>query len=176
MSAPTCSTPSLLGQQRGIVVINVRIGTIWGPLGDPKSPFILIPSSSTRPCGASQLARPPPGYADDGGDRCYVKDCARAIALLLCTATLHHDTYNISSGRPVRNCEFADAITELLPDSMARLALVRSPGAPARDLYLDISRLTADTGFQPRYDVRRGIADCVASLRRDGLTPGEPGP
>ena len=41
----------------------------------------------------------------------------------------------------------------------------RNPDAPADDPYLDIARLTRDTGFEPAFDVRAGVADYVAWLR-----------
>jgi nucleoside-diphosphate-sugar epimerase len=50
------------------------------------------------------------GNAGDGGDRCYAPDAGRAIALLMTAATLRHNTYNVSSGRPATNREFADAL------------------------------------------------------------------
>jgi len=89
--------------------IVLRIGTVWGPLGLPDSPFVPIPrlNSATVRGEAPDLTPPrPPGFADDGGDRCYVKDCGRAIALLMRADTLRHATYNVSSGRPVANLEF----------------------------------------------------------------------
>ena len=43
----------------------------------------------------------------------------------------------------------------------------RAPDAPADDPYLDISRLTRDTGFEPAFDVRAGVADYVAWLREN---------
>jgi|1185.fasta_scaffold426924_2 nucleoside-diphosphate-sugar epimerase len=36
-----------------------------------------------------------------------------------------------------------------------------------RDPYLDITRLTRDTGFEPAFDVRAGVADYVAWLREN---------
>ena len=98
-------TPQVL-DGTGVEPITLRIGTIWGPLGHPDSPFLPLPrliSATVR--GEDPDLRPPrpPGFADDGGDRCYVKDCGRAIALLMRAESLQHDTYNISSGRPVAN-------------------------------------------------------------------------
>ena len=148
-------TPLVL-QGTGVEPILLRIGTIWGPLGLPDSPFFPIPrfiSATVRGEAPS-----PPILADDGGDRCYVKDCGRAIALLMRANTLQHDTYNISSGRPVANYEFATAVdAAVLPG--------RTPEGPAEDPYLDIARLVRDTGFEPAYDVRAGVADYVAWLR-----------
>jgi catechol 2,3-dioxygenase-like lactoylglutathione lyase family enzyme len=58
----------------------LRIGTIWGPLGDPASPFFPIPSLINATVRGTE---PPAVYAGDGGDRCYAADCGRAIALLM---------------------------------------------------------------------------------------------
>jgi UDP-glucose 4-epimerase len=40
----------------------------------------------------------------------------------------------------------------------------RSPGS-GPDLYLDITRLRQDTGYQPVYDTDRAVADYLAWLR-----------
>ena len=162
-------TPQVL-QGTGVEAITLRIGTIWGPLGLPDSPFFPIPRliSATVRGEAPDLTPPrPPGFADDGGDRCYVKDCGRAIALLMRAGTLEHDTYNISSGRPIANHEFETAVNAAVRGAEASLLPGRSPGAPADDPYLDISRLARDTGFQPAFDVRAGVADYVAWLQNN---------
>jgi UDP-glucose 4-epimerase len=134
-----------VGQGSHFETLNPRIGTVWGPLFDPDSPFLSIPrliNAAAHGEAPDLVPSRPAGFADDGGDRCYVKDCARAIALLLTSPTLRHDTNNVSSGRPVFNREFVDAINMVLPDARVELPAGRSPAAPARDPYLDISRLT----------------------------------
>ncbi len=156
-------TPQVL-QGTGVEPIILRIGTIWGPLGLPDSPFFPIPRLISATVRGESL---PPGFAGDGGDRCYVKDCGRAIALLMRADTLAHDTYNISSGRPVANHEFVTAVNAAVPGAEASLPAGRDPDAPADDPYLDISRLARDTGFEPAYDVRSGVADYVAWLREN---------
>jgi UDP-glucose 4-epimerase len=160
-------TPQVL-QGTGVEPVLLRIGTVWGPLGLDDSPFFPIPRliSATVRGEAPDLTPPrPPGFADDGGDRCYVKDCGRAIALLMQAGSLRHDTYNVSSGRPVVNQEFVAAVNAAVPGARASLAPGRSPGAPADDPYLDTTRLVRDTGFAPAFDVRTGVADYVAWLR-----------
>jgi UDP-glucose 4-epimerase len=162
-------TPQVL-QGTGVEPISLRIGTVWGPLGHPDSPFFPIPRliSATVRGEAPDLTPPrPPGFADDGGDRCYVKDCGRALALLMRADTLRHDTYNVSSGRPVANREFVAAVNAAVPGAEASLRPGRNPDAPADDPYLDITRLVRDTGFEPAYDVRAGVADYVAWLREN---------
>ena len=160
-------TPQVL-QGTGVEPIMLRIGTIWGPLGLPDSPFFPIPRliSATVRCEAPDLTPPrPPGFADDGGDRCYVKDCGRAIALLMRADALQHDAYNISSGQPVANHEFVTAVNAAVPGAEASLRPGRNPAAPVDDPYLDITRLVRDTGFEPAFDVRTGVADYVAWLQ-----------
>ena len=160
-------TPQIL-QGTGVEPITLRIGTIWGPLGHPDSPFFPIPrlvSATVRGEDPDLTPPRPPGFADDGGDRCYVKDCGRAIALLMRADRLRHDTYNISSGQPVANHEFVTAVNAAVAGAQASLHPGRDPAAPAEDPYLDTTRLVRDIGFEPAFDVRAGVADYVAWLR-----------
>ena len=149
------TTHSLQGS--GVQPVVLRIGTIWGPLVDPESPFFPIPSYISAVLRGEQ---PRPLPADDGGDCCYAPDAGRAIALLMTTRTLRHETYNVSSGRPFTNREFADALRAITPG----LRLDPVPGrqdSPGGDPYLDITRLTRDTGFTPAFDVAEAVADYV---------------
>ncbi|MET8995047.1 NAD(P)-dependent oxidoreductase [Amycolatopsis sp. NPDC004169] len=132
------TTHSLAGS--GVRPVVLRIGTIWGPLVDPQSPFCPIPS-------LVNAVSPPELHTDDGGDVCYAPDAGRAIALLTTVPGLNHDTYNVSSGRPFTYGEFASALGTTLPPG--------GSGGP----YLDISRLGEDTGFEPEFDVPASVAD-----------------
>jgi nucleoside-diphosphate-sugar epimerase len=85
-----------------------------------------------------------------------VKDCGRAIALLMLADTLNHRTYNVSSGRLVRYSEVVAAINAAVPNARISLPEGRNPDRPP-DNYLDTARLQADTGFRPEYDVERAV-------------------
>ena len=150
------TTHSLQGSAVQPVVL--RIGTIWGPLVDPESPFFYIPPYISAVLRGEE---PQPLHADDGGDCCYAPDAGRAIALLTTAQTLRHDTYNVSSGRPFTNREFADALQAIVPGLRLDLGSGRQ-GGPGDDPYLDITRLTHDTGFAPTFDVATAVADYVA--------------
>lgn len=104
------TTHSLQGS--GVQPVVLRIGTIWGPLVDPETPFFHIPPYISAVLRGDE---PQPLYADDGGDSCYAPDAGRAIALLTTTDVLRHDTYNVSSGRPYTNREIVDALQALSP-------------------------------------------------------------
>ena len=145
-------------QGSSVQPVVLRIGTIWGPLVDPESPFFYIPSYISAVLRGEQ---PQPLYADDGGDVCYAPDAGRAIALLVTAETLGHDTYNVSSGRPFTNREFADALQVITPGLRLDLLPGRQ-GGPGEDPYLDITRLTHETGFTPAFDVAAAVADYVA--------------
>jgi nucleoside-diphosphate-sugar epimerase len=145
-------------QGSGVQPIVLRIGTIWGPLVDPESSFFHIPPYISA---VLRGETPPALHADDGGDRCYAPDAGRAISLLMRTETLRHETYNVSSGRPATNGEFARAIEAAVPGTKLDLLPGRA-GGPGEDPYLDISRLAEDTGFTPEFDVERAVADYVA--------------
>jgi UDP-glucose 4-epimerase len=158
---------TLAGGRAGSEVVNLRIGGIWGPLGLPDSPFFPLPRLlSAAAWGEDPDLTPPrpPAYADDAGDLCYVKDCGRAIALLMLAERLNHDTYNVSTGRLVRNSEVVAAINATVPGANITLPAGRTPGRPP-DNYMDITRLREDTGFRPQYDVERAVPDYVSWLR-----------
>ena len=159
---------TLTGDGAAFDAVCLRIGTIWGPLGLPDSPFFALPRLlSAAVWGEDPDLTPPrpPAYAEDGGDLCYVKDCGRAIALLMLAERLNHGTYNVSTGRLVRNSEVVAAINAAVPGANVALPEGRNPDRPP-DNYLDTTRLRADTGFRPEYDVERAVPDYVGWLRR----------
>ncbi|WP_328993338.1 NAD(P)-dependent oxidoreductase [Kribbella sp. NBC_01245] len=150
------TTHSLQGS--GVQPVVLRIGTIWGPLVDPETPFYYVPPYISA---VLRGEKPQPLYADDGGDSCYAPDAGRAIALLTTAETLRHDTYNVSSGRPVTNREFAQALQAITPGLQLDLLSGREAG-PGDNPYLDTTRLAQETGFAPDFDVAAAVADYVA--------------
>jgi nucleoside-diphosphate-sugar epimerase len=158
---------TLVGGSAGFDVVNLRIGTVWGPLGVPDNPFTPLPrllSAAVRGEDPDLTPPRPPAYADDATDLCYVKDCGRAIALLVLAERLNHSTYNVSSGRLVGYGEVVAAINAAVPGADIALPQGRNPDRPP-DNHLDIARLQADTGFRPEYDVERAVPDYVDWLK-----------
>ncbi|MFI6477127.1 NAD-dependent epimerase/dehydratase family protein [Nonomuraea sp. NPDC050663] len=139
----------------GIQPLILRIGSTWGPLMDPESPFNPIPPYINA---ALRGERPRELHADDGGDTCYAPDAGRAIALLTTAPALRHNVYNVSSGRPFTNRDLATAVQAAVPGADPVLL----PGGQGGGPYLDISRLTHETGFTPAFDLHRAVADYVA--------------
>lgn len=133
-------------QGSGVQPVILRIGSTWGPLMDPESPFNFVPPYVSA---VLRGETPNPLRAEDGGDSCYAPDAGRAIALLMTADVLRHSTYNVSSGRAFVHRELADALQQPY-----------EPGGQAGP-YLDISRLQADTGFTPEYDTAKAVAHYV---------------
>ena len=159
---------TLTGNHAGIEVINLRIGTIWGPLSLPDSPFFALPRLLSAAVWGEDPDLTPPrplAYAEDATDLCYVKDCGRAIALLMLEERLNYRTYNVSSGRLVRYREVVATINTVVPGANITLPEGRNPHRPP-DNYLDITRLRDDTGYRPEYDVDRTVTDYADWLRR----------
>jgi len=65
------------------------------------------------------------------------------------------------SGQPFTNRDFADALHTAEPGLSLELLPGRQAG-PGQDPYLDITRLIADTGFEPTFDVSAAVADYAA--------------
>lgn len=151
----------------GTEIISYRISP-WGPGGNPSPAFTPVPqlvhaaARGTRPDFSALRS---PAYAGDGIDMCYVKDGARAIALLQLAPRLGHRTYNIAAGKVLTNGEVAAAISRLVPDARAELRQGRSPAGSGQGTWIDIGRLRADTGYEPAYDTDRAVAEYITWLR-----------
>lgn len=149
-----------------IPIVSVRLSGIWGPGGRNSSRIFALPGlvhAAVRPdqATADQLSR---FHADDAGDLCYIKDCARAIALLHTATDLNHATYNIGGGGVFTNNEVVASLGVAVPGFAIQLTPGKTPGHPA-DPYLDLKRLREDTGFEPRYNLEKGIQEYVTWLR-----------
>ncbi|GAA3558331.1 NAD(P)-dependent oxidoreductase [Nonomuraea rosea] len=155
-----------LARTTGMDAVTYRIAAIWGPLGHAPSPFFAAPQlvhAAARGTVPDLSTLRGGAHAGNGTDLCYVKDCGRAIALLQLAGTLRHRVYNVASGRVTPNSEVIAAIRKAVPGARAGLPEGRDPAA--QDVCLDITRLRADTGYEPAYDTERAVADYLAWLR-----------
>jgi len=141
----------------GVHPLILRIGSTWGPLMDPESPFNPIPPLVSALLRGEQ---PGPLYADEGADFGYAPDIGRAIALLVTAGELRHEVYNISNGSRYTHWQVADAVTKAIPTARVRVIDGRRD-ARGDDGYLDITRLREETGFDPAFDIESAVADYV---------------
>ena len=154
-------------------VIVLRIGVIWGPLYHS---MFNMPSRMVHgalkggPVDLTQAAGVPggPSCEEDETDLCYVKDCAKAIQMVHMTEKLNHRVYNVGSGKAASNAQLREAVLKAVPGVRITLQTGRSAGYRP-DAYLDLGRITADTGYKPEFTLENGVADYVAWLRAGNL-------
>jgi UDP-glucose 4-epimerase len=158
---------TLISDQIGIAAVHVRPSAIWGPGGRAQSSFFALPAlvHAAVHGETESPSIPQPLYAGDATDACYVKDCARAIALIQTAPTLTHRTYNIGSGRTTSNEQIVTAIRRMLPDATFTLTDGRNPHSPPIDPFLDLTQIHQDTGYEPAYDIDTALADYINWLR-----------
>ncbi|MGC8461419.1 MAG: NAD-dependent epimerase/dehydratase family protein [Candidatus Dormibacteria bacterium] len=151
--------------QSGLPVICVRPSFIWGPGGRSSSPFSALPAlvhaAMLPDARATDFTHV---FAEDGGDLCYVKDCAKAIALLHMAPTLGHSTYNIGSGRTFTNADVVASIRRIVPRFDATLSAGCSTQKVLVDAFMDLGRLQEDTGYRAEYGLDKGISDYLGWL------------
>ncbi len=157
---------SYFAQSTGIECITLRIAGIYGPRynatrGSLVGRLVHAALQASQPDLQNLLGS---SYAEDGGDWCYVKDCGRAIALLMGAEKLHHQVYNVASGQPTRNRDLVKAIQKVLPVFDVQLPPGNAPNGPGL-AYQDIAWLHEDTGYVPQFSLDAGIADYIAWLR-----------
>jgi UDP-glucose 4-epimerase len=144
----------------------LRIGNIYGPLyqreNRTNTRMIKAAMSGTPANWEGVLGGPP--YEEDQDDALYIKDTARAIQMLTLARNLPSRAYNIGGGRAVTHRELADAVKRVYPD--ARIDLL--PGKPPHGrsyVGMDIGLIKQDVGWEPQYDINRGIAEWIDWLK-----------
>lgn len=147
----------------GLSLYSARIAGVWGPGGRPDARFFGAPqlihaAAAHRQPDFSALSTPP--RRDQGLDLIYAKDCGEALARLQLATTLSQATYNVGSGRSTRYGELVDSITQMVPQFSVELP----PGRSSADTVLDITRLRADTGFEPGFGTEDAVQDYLEWL------------
>jgi UDP-glucose 4-epimerase len=108
--------------------------------------------------------------ASEGHDFIYVRDCARAHALIHCAAKTNYDLYNIGFGRHHTLGEVAKALEKIIPGTKIELASGVSTITKTEfdiDACLDNTRIQEEFGYMPEYDLEKGLT-ALAAWVRDG--------
>jgi len=154
-----------------IDALSVRLSAVFGRW-ERKTSVRDTPSPPFQVMEAARAGRPIRLPRLDHRDYIYAPDVARAVLALLDTPTLAHRLYHISTGSPFSLRDWAAALGDHLPIDCA---LAAPHETPTIDLYgdvdrapLDITRLAADTGFAPAFDMAQSAADYSQWARRHG--------
>ena len=112
-----------------------------------------------------------PRGGDQRNDVVYVGDVAHSIVLALNAEDLTQWTFNVGTGKGVTLKDFADVLKRLFPEAKIDIG----PGLDFRDGYkqsycvFDITKAREQLGYEPQYDLEKGIDDYIESIRRLGL-------
>lgn len=167
---------NLYRRQHGMDVVFVRASGIYGPL---YRTWLNVPSRLVRAAVLGNDGRNlddggETAFADGGYDQLYVKDAARAIAMVALAPNLTHAAYNVGSGRLPLYDEFAAAVRDVVPGCEIDLpARPQSQPVGAMDgRWMAIDRIKRELGFAPEYDVQKAMADYAAWLKSRGVDGG----
>ena len=148
----------------GISTVCARLMGMYGPWQDPGQSSLvqrLVDAAVTgKPVNLENLFL---ANADDTADFSYIKDVARAIALLQTAEKLSYNVYNIGSGKLTSNREFVEAVESVVPGFKVDLPPGHGP-FPSLPV-METKRLHADTGFSPKFDTQSAIQDYMEWLK-----------
>ena len=153
----------------GIDVINLRIGSIYGPhyysMFHPGARIAhaaikgIEPDFSDKPGGTMNQ--------DDPTDWTYVRDLAMGIQMLTTADKLNHGIYNVGSGRGSTLKETFDAIKAVIPEAKASALIPGTTSGLPTNPVMDLTRINADTGYVPSHSVETGFAEYVEWLKHN---------
>jgi UDP-glucuronate 4-epimerase len=161
-----------LAALHGLDLVVGRLGTCFGPweadtgVRDTPSAPLQIVRLAER---GAEVVLPRPGARD----WLYVRDAAAGLAALLDAPEPAHRTVNVAAGFVGSLVDWCRAIGPAFPGLRWR---IDADGANV-DLYapydrapMDVSRLTANTAFAPRFDLAAAAADFLPWRRRHGAS------
>jgi nucleoside-diphosphate-sugar epimerase len=147
-------------RNHGLDIVHLRTCWVYGPgLPRPRVPKILVDAAVE----GRELHLAAGG--DFRVDHVYIDDLVQGVLAALDKREHRFDAYHIASGQAPSLAEIVDIVNALVPG--ARLSI--GPGhyafgdrvRVARKGALDVSRARAELGYDPRFDIRRGLAAYV---------------
>jgi len=153
----------------GIEFIALRFVSIYGPGKEARhGPLSFYGQLIERARSREQWSIPEGG--DQLNDAVYVGDVGRSVYLALKAPAPEQWTFNIGTGKAWTPRDFLNAAAKLFPDHRIDLGPGPSKLGRSKQSYcvFDISAAERNLGYEPAYDVERGVRDYVATLERLG--------
>ena len=160
----------------GLDLVCARLGSVFGPwerdtaVRDLLGPQFQLARLAVHGNEAILPARMP------SRDWVYSRDVASGLMALLDAPNPRHSVYNIGSGRPTNEWSaklpfFCHRLQELFPDFRYRTGSAEDTNIAFHDLEdraaLDVTRLTDEFGYAPRFGAETAYADYCAWLDRN---------
>jgi UDP-glucose 4-epimerase len=147
----------------GIDGVHLRTCWVYGP-GLPR----LRPPRTLLEAALAGRPLHLPSGADFRVDHVYIDDVVSGVLAALDRRGRRYDAYHIATGSAPAMSEIVAMVNELVPG--ARLTIGPGPMQfgdridVVRKGALDITRAREDLGYEPRYDVRAGLAACIEGM------------
>ncbi len=143
----------------GLDVAVLRFATTYGPGKTARHGDKAVTSELIEGVARGQPFRLAQG-GDKIDDHIYIKDCAQGIYLATVAPEVKSRVYNIGSGAGVTLQDFARVLRVHFP--MADIDI--GPGRTPSNIY-DLTRARRELGYEPQFDLERGIADYLQRLK-----------
>ena len=153
----------------GIEFIALRFVSIYGPGKEARhGPLSFYGQLIEKARRGENWVIPQGG--DQLNDAVYVGDVGRSIYLAITAPTPGEWTFNIGTGKAWTPRDFLNAAAKLFPNHRIDLGSGPSKLGRSKQSYcvFDISAAEKYLGYEPAYDVERGVRDYVATLDRLG--------
>ncbi|WP_250504723.1 NAD(P)-dependent oxidoreductase [Caballeronia sp. AZ7_KS35] len=150
----------------GLECINVRTCWVYGP----HLPRLRVPRTFVE-----AALRGEAHHLDDGADlavdQVYIADTVAGILLALDKENHRYESYNVATGVAPTIADVAEAVNRAIPGariSVGSRGPYRHGGAvlSATKGALDITRARTELGYEPKYDLQRGIEATIEETRK----------
>lgn len=152
----------------GIDIITLRFAQPYGPGRLARHRAISNDSFLTESAASGKPARIETA-GDQKDDRIYVIDIASAVVKACYAHGLDHNVFHIGSGAVTSMKDVVKAIKRIIPS--AKVGVGSGMAEKIVELHpryglFDISRAKRELGYEPAYDLERGIAHFIEMLRK----------
>jgi UDP-N-acetylglucosamine/UDP-N-acetyl-alpha-D-glucosaminouronate 4-epimerase len=147
----------------GLETVALRYFNVYGPRQDPKSEYAAVIPRFITAC----LAEEAPVVFGDGEqtrDFTFVADAVAANLLAADAARASGEVLNVAGGRRVSLNQLLGEIRSLTGSRVEARHEAARPG-DVRDSLADLSRARELLGYEPRVDLRAGLAPTVAHFQ-----------
>jgi UDP-glucose 4-epimerase len=142
----------------GLETVRLRYFNVFGPRQPPDSPYAAV---IPRFLEAMQAGRSPHIHGDgrQSRDFTFIADVIQANLRAAETPGVSGRVYNVACGRRTSLLELVEKINALLGCAIEPIHEAPRPG-DVRHSQADIGRAQAELGYEPEWDVDRGLARC----------------
>ena len=156
-----------LGRQYSIPTVVLRYSITQGP----RQSFFNAYSGILRIFCTRLMTNLSPILYEDGRmkrDYVHVEDVAKANLLVMEREEANYQVYNVGSGVPTTQCQFASALAKKIGVEVKPIIPGEFRLGDVRHIISDVSRLVA-LGWQPRKDLDHIITDYLSWIQTRGL-------